>query len=61
MAHGGLTEVAGPQRYELGFIDTWQRARATPGCGYEFNYWHWPLITAPLPPEREIYNAGPDA
>lgn len=34
-------------------IDTWERACATPGCGYTFNYYHWPWITVPLPPEGE--------
>jgi hypothetical protein len=31
-------------------LDTYQVACPTPGCGYAFNYWHWPLLTAPLPP-----------
>ena len=39
-------------------IDTWERECPTPGCGYAFNWYHWPLITAPLPPEGEEAHDG---
>ncbi len=34
-------------------LDSYQVACPTPDRGYEFNFWHWPLITAPLPAEDE--------
>lgn len=35
----------------LEVIDTWERACPTPGCGYTFNYYQWPWMTAPLGPD----------
>jgi len=32
--------------------DTWERACPDKGCGYTFNYYHWPWITAELPLEE---------
>lgn len=34
----------------LRVLDTWERACP---CGYRFDYYHTPLITAPLPPEGQ--------
>ena len=35
----------------LEVVDTWERACPAAACGYTFNYYHWPWITAELPPE----------
>lgn len=29
-------------RTALTVVDTWERECATPGCGYTFNWYHWP-------------------
>ena len=36
---------------ELQVLDTWERTCA---CGYTFDYYHTPLITAPLPLDGEV-------
>jgi len=36
---------------ELEVIDTWERTCPDKACGYTFNCYHWPWITAELPPE----------
>lgn len=38
-------------RRELEAIDTWERACPDPSCGYTFNYYRWPWVTATLSPE----------
>ena len=38
---------------ELEVIDTWERACPDQVCGYTFDYYHWPLMTAPLPPDQD--------
>jgi len=37
---------------DMEVIDTWERLCPDKGCGYTFNYYHWPWITAKLPPEE---------
>lgn len=44
LEHGGCRDCG----RTLEVIDTWERACPTPGCGYTFNYYHWPWITAPF-------------
>jgi len=36
----------------LEVIDTWERGCPDKGCGYTFNHYHWPWITAELPLEE---------
>lgn len=38
---------------ELEVVDTWERACPDPACGYTFNYYQWPWVTAELPPEPD--------
>ena len=44
----------------LEIIDTWERACPDSRCGFTFNYYHWPWVTAALPPEGEKGNVATD-
>jgi hypothetical protein len=37
----------------LEVVDTWEGACPDPDCGFTINYYHWPWVTADLPPEGE--------